>query len=94
LPQSPGCVFYPDGPGAIVCAEPRVLRAPEELGVINCATAGPGPSELGTIGPFEPEAASRRCPEHHLAPANRFEDGVHRTLTLALLELEFDRAIV
>jgi hypothetical protein len=52
--------------------------------VINCATAGPGPSELGTIGPFEPEAASRRCPEHHLAPANDFEDAVYRTHTVRL----------
>jgi IS4 transposase len=34
----------------------------------------------------------RRCPEHHLAPTNSFEDAVHRTLTLHT-HFEVDRGV-
>ena len=68
----------PDERGAIVRAAAHVCTAPRSSRPRSGAGRSRAPSTVHE---------SRRCPEHHLTPVNRFEDVVHRTHTNALIKL-------
>jgi hypothetical protein len=62
----------PDERGAIVRAAAHVCLALRSSRPRSGAGRSRAPSTVHE---------SRRCPEHHLTPGNRFEDAVHRTHT-------------